>query len=35
LEKPDMTKYVIDGEKEGRYSSLQKDKESFLQGNEV
>lgn len=35
LEKPNMTKYVIDGEKAGSYSYLQKDKESFLQGNEV
>jgi hypothetical protein len=35
LNKPNMTKYVIDGEKAGSYSYLQKDKESFLQGNEV
>jgi hypothetical protein len=35
LEKPNMTKYIIDGEKAGSYSYLQKDKESFLQGNEV
>jgi hypothetical protein len=35
VEKPNMTKYVIDGEKAGSYSYLQKDKESFLKRNEV